>query len=101
MVVAYALMGASIFQYIETLEIDPSVQHVEDYRHSTVKKLWNLTRYEYINTLKQRKNAKVLSLLFTNRYFNTLNHDLWERETKTTLFEHEQVSVVRFSCGKP
>ena len=41
---AYALMGASIFQYIETLEVDPSVQHVEDYRVETVKKLWNLTR---------------------------------------------------------
>ena len=64
LVVAYTIMGAFIFQYLETQETDLSVDLVNRYRHGTVRSLWNLTRY-----------------------FNVLNKDRWTQEVDEQLYQ--------------
>ena len=64
LVVAYTIMGAFIFQYLETQETDLSVDLVNRYRHGTVRSLWNLTHY-----------------------FNVLNKDRWTQEVDEQLYQ--------------
>ena len=70
LVIAYTIMGASIFQYIETQTQDPSLAHVEGYRNRTVATLWNLTNH-----------------------FNVLNKERWTSEINVVLYAHEQDMV--------
>ncbi len=60
MVVAYTLMGASIFTYIETLEEDPTIGMVERLRNDTVATLWNLT--DYFNVLNKDRLIQEIDL---------------------------------------
>eukprot|EP00095_Tigriopus_kingsejongensis_P003371 maker-scaffold153_size302544-snap-gene-1.7 protein:Tk03371 transcript:maker-scaffold153_size302544-snap-gene-1.7-mRNA-1 annotation:"hypothetical protein DAPPUDRAFT_324055" len=70
LVVAYTLMGASIFQHIETQVEDASLIRVENYLNETVRQMWTLT----------------------NRY-NVLNKDLWTSDINAALQVHEQKLV--------
>lgn len=70
LVVAYTLMGASIFQHIETQIEDVSLAKVENQLNETVNHMWVLT----------------------NRY-NVLNKDLWTSDINQALHIHEEKLV--------